>query len=134
MSHYLPPQVMAFFAPRPPLPFVAPIEKTKPAGYEGVAPYMAKLRGEAPAASEAAPTDAASDPVVDAPCAAAMLTPSERAALAAGAKEEENAARLAVALESCTLPLFVSDSLSHFSAAPTLTPVCRFFSACLLSL
>lgn len=86
MSHYLPPQVMAFFAPRPPLPFAAPLETRRSdsaASYEGVAPYTRFLAREMPAP-------------------APVVSRAERKLAIAEAREEETAARIAQGLETCT--------------------------------
>jgi len=43
MSHYLPPQIMAFFQPRPPMPFKEPLPKRTLPGYHGVAEFVPHL-------------------------------------------------------------------------------------------
>ena len=44
MAHYLPPAIMAFFRPPPPLPFEEPIEKGKMKPYTGVAAFVEKFK------------------------------------------------------------------------------------------
>eukprot|EP01103_Thecamoeba_quadrilineata_P010299 TRINITY_DN2179_c0_g1_i2.p1 TRINITY_DN2179_c0_g1~~TRINITY_DN2179_c0_g1_i2.p1 ORF type:complete len:102 (-),score=15.88 TRINITY_DN2179_c0_g1_i2:31-336(-) len=40
MTHYLPPSLLALFAPRPPLPYLSPIDKKKPLSYTGIGQYI----------------------------------------------------------------------------------------------
>uniref|UniRef100_A0A7S2TF05 U1 small nuclear ribonucleoprotein 70 kDa n=1 Tax=Lotharella oceanica TaxID=641309 RepID=A0A7S2TF05_9EUKA len=44
MAHYLPPAIMALFAPRPPIPYKEPITKRKMYPYSGVAGFVQKLK------------------------------------------------------------------------------------------
>jgi len=44
MAHYLPPAIMALFAPRPPVTFKEPITKRKMYPYTGVAGFVQKLK------------------------------------------------------------------------------------------
>uniref|UniRef100_A0A6V3LES6 U1 small nuclear ribonucleoprotein 70 kDa n=1 Tax=Lotharella globosa TaxID=91324 RepID=A0A6V3LES6_9EUKA len=44
MAHYLPPAIMALFAPRPPIPYKEPIAKRKMYSYSGVAGFVQKLK------------------------------------------------------------------------------------------
>ncbi|KAH3766745.1 U1 small nuclear ribonucleoprotein 70 kDa [Pelomyxa schiedti] len=48
MAQYLPPQLLAMFAPRAPIPFAAPIEKRKMPPYSGVAQFMNKFETTPP--------------------------------------------------------------------------------------
>jgi len=43
MAHYLPPAIMAFFQPRPPLEYKPPIEKRKMPSLSGMAQFVERF-------------------------------------------------------------------------------------------
>lgn len=53
MAHYMPPAIMAFFRPPPPLPFKDPLEKKKMPAYSGIAQVARPRAREAAALARA---------------------------------------------------------------------------------
>jgi U1 small nuclear ribonucleoprotein len=43
MTAHLPPQLLALFAPRPPIPYIPPLEKDKLPPYTGIASFVSQF-------------------------------------------------------------------------------------------
>eukprot|EP01119_Soliformovum_irregulare_P010298 TRINITY_DN2526_c0_g1_i1.p1 TRINITY_DN2526_c0_g1~~TRINITY_DN2526_c0_g1_i1.p1 ORF type:complete len:292 (+),score=61.74 TRINITY_DN2526_c0_g1_i1:33-908(+) len=90
MTQYLPPTLLALFAPRPPIPYLAPTEKSTPPPLSGVAAFLGEFEKE-----EIPPPEKIDNTII-----AGIITKQKRKEKKRKAKEQRHASKIEEAVKA----------------------------------